>query len=162
MISTFIAEYYGVVQAILVVAAIACIILAGILVRVRRGRCLAAVLTGIGIAVVLALTLAPDVEPSPAVECTFQSVTPLGDERNIALFFLPALFAFIAVRRPVVVLLAGIGLSALIELVQSSVLIIGRRCDIDDWLANIIGGLIGVLIGLAALWLGRRGLTGDR
>lgn len=148
MISTFIAENYRLVQAILVVAAIACIVITALLLRARRGRRIAAVIAGAATVVVLALTLIPDKVPNDAVGCNFEPANFFGDEQNVALFFLPALFAFVAIRRPLVVLVAGIVLSALIETIQALSPVIGRRCDIDDWFANSLGVIAGVVVAL--------------
>ena len=162
MLSTFIIENFAVVRVVLVVALLATIVLAYFLARApRRGRRISVIITGVALAAVVGLTLTPDTYPLDVATCNFQSYTPFGDYLNIALFLLPAIFGVIATRKPLLVLAAGIGLSAFIELLQYLVPWFGRRCDVDDWLANSLGTLIGVAIGAAVLWVARRRTARD-
>ena len=73
---------------------------------------------------------------------------------NVVLFVAPVLLAAVAVRRALVAVLAGIALSAAIEVLQALVPAIGRSCDTSDWLCNSIGAVIGGLLAWPAL---RRG-----
>lgn len=147
MLSTFIIENYLFVRILLIVALIASVGVAVVLARSgKRGRVIAAVLSGIGVVVVIALTLTPDTYPLDAVTCNFVSYLPLWDVYNILLFLLPGVFAVVATRRPVIVLFSGILLSAVIEFVQYLNPVFGRRCDVDDWIANSVGMLVGVVI----------------
>lgn len=149
MLSTFIIENFAVVRVLLLVALIVAIAGVGLLVRLRSGRLIAAIIAGLALVVVLGLTLTPDTYPLDVTTCNLESQTPLGDYLNIFLFVVPALFAVVATRRPVIVLFSGILLSAVIEFVQFSNPAFGRRCDIDDWLANSFGTLLGVAIAWA-------------
>ena len=157
MLSTFIIENFAVVRVVLVIALIGTVVLAYFLARApRHGRRTAVIITGVALAAVIGLTLTPDTYPLDVATCNFQSNTPFGDYLNIALFLLPAIFGVIATRKPLLVLAVGIGFSAFIELIQYLVPWFGRRCDVDDWLANSLGTLIGVAIGAAVLWVARR------
>lgn len=75
---------------------------------------------------------------------------------NVVLFVAPALLLAVAARRPVLALLAGVGVSAAIELVQALVPAIGRSCDTTDWTSNTLGAAIGALLGWGALRWARR------
>jgi glycopeptide antibiotics resistance protein len=75
---------------------------------------------------------------------------------NVALFFPLVFFATLATRRPVLVLAAGTGLSAVIEAVQAALHDIGRSCDTNDWFMNTIGVVLGVLAAVATIALGNR------
>lgn len=162
MISTFLIENYALYRLILLVGAIVCVILAGILVWAGgKGRRIALAIAALSTLAALALTLSPDKYPLPAVMCALDPVYLYWDTSNVLLFALPALFAAIATRRPILVLAGGVVLSALIELVQAITPILGRRCDPSDWLANSIGTLAGVavavLLALIVRWIqGRR------
>lgn len=157
MLSTFIIEHYFVVRLLLVVAAVACVALAAVLTWTERvGRRIATAVAAIATVVVLLLTLTPDKYPNPASTCSFDPSYFYNDELNIVLFLLPALFAVVATRRPLVVLAGGIGLSALIELVQYLALALGRRCDVGDWLANSTGTLAGVIVAAVVMAIVRR------
>jgi hypothetical protein len=147
VISTFIIENYALVRVLLVIAAIACVALTAVLVRMGlRGRRIAGILAAVATVVVLGLTLTADKFPNPGVGCTFDGSTFYYDFYNIVLFFLPVLFATIWARRPQLVLLGGVGLSAVIETVQAFIPVLGRRCDLGDWLANSTGTVLAVLV----------------
>ncbi|MCU1404636.1 MAG: hypothetical protein JWQ43_939, partial [Glaciihabitans sp.] len=167
MISTFIIENYVLVRVILVVAAVAAVVLCALLVRAgRTGRRLSGVIAAVALVVVLGLTLAPDSEPTYGAGCYLQVDRFLNDEWNVILFLLPALFAVVAVRRPLLVLAGGLILSALIELVQLLTPMLGRLCDADDWLANGAGTVAGVLVAMIVAAIverfSRRGLISPR
>lgn len=72
---------------------------------------------------------------------------------NVVLFVAPVLFAVVATRRPLLVAVAGSGLSALVETVQALVPALGRSCSTNDWLSNSIGVVIGAVLGAVALRL---------
>ena len=156
MLSTFIIENYALVRLAMLIGLVIAIVMAALLVRAAHGRAIAAVIAGIGLAVVFGLTLTPDTYPLDAVTCNLESVTPFGDYFNILLFLLPAIFAVVATRKPVIVAASGLLLSAVIELVQYLNPVFGRRCDIDDWLANGAGTVIGVLIAVAVIQIVKR------
>jgi VanZ family protein len=70
---------------------------------------------------------------------------------NILLFVAPVLLAGVATRRPVLVMVAGSGLSVVVEVCQAAVPALGRSCDSGDWVNNTIGTVIGALLALLAL-----------
>jgi MFS family permease len=116
-------------------------------------------LTGLTLIPVIALTLVP-VRRELYDVCTVQWSLPSFDRvelmANVVLFVLPVLFASVASRRPLLMLLAGSVLSVLIEVFQALVPAIGRSCDTTDWLSNTIGAAIGAVLALVALRLARR------
>jgi membrane-associated protease RseP (regulator of RpoE activity) len=140
---------------LLVVVALAAVVVAVVLASGGRGgRAAAGGLTIVGLALVGGLTLSR-VTGLPGNGCATDPGAPLDDLPNVALFFVPLLFAVVATRRPVLVLFAGPALSAAIEWVQDVVPSLGRRCDVDDLLANSAGAVAAVLVGSAIL-----GVTG--
>ncbi len=154
MISTFIAEHQTLLAVLVVGALVLAVALAGALVRAGEGgRRLSAALTGLGLLAVVGLTLVPDGAAAADVRCNLDPVYFLHDHENMLLFLLPALFAVVALRRPVVVLAAGVALSLAIEAAQAAVPAVGRRCDVDDWLANGLGTLVGVVVATALVRL---------
>lgn len=158
MISTFMAENFLLTRVILAVGFVVAVAVAIVLARSgARGRRVATVIAAVAGILVVALTFSPDPTgvQSEAV-CNLSPYSFAFDALNMALFLLPALFAVVASRRAALVALGVPVVSALIEIVQFLSPALGRRCDVDDWLANLIGGLAGVLIGVVALWLARR------
>jgi glycopeptide antibiotics resistance protein len=157
MLSTFIIENFLLVRIALIVGALVCVALAAVLGWIgRTGQRIATGIAAVAAVAVVLLTLTPDKYAIPAVTCSFDPSFFYNDEFNIVLFLLPVLFAVVATRRPVVVLAGGIGLSAIIEVVQSLTLALGRRCDVGDWLANSTGTAIGVLIAVVVMAVIRR------
>lgn len=135
------------VRQLLVLASVASVVLAAVLAGgARTERALATVLAVGGVLVIAGLTLSP-VRGLPGDGCATRPDAPLDDVPNIALFFVPMLFLVVASRLPLLVLLAGPTLSATIELVQDVVPSLGRRCDVDDLLANSAGVVAAVLVG---------------
>jgi len=152
MISTFLAEYPLLVRAVLLALSVLVLVVAVLLVRAgRRGRPIAWVLAAAAGGAILLLTLTPDGSRSAPVACNFVPYMFYRDEANMALFFVPALFATVASRRPLLVLAAAAALSAAIEGVQR-LTATNRRCDIDDWLANSMGGVAGVIAACLVIW----------
>lgn len=158
MISTFLAENFVLTRIVLTAILVLAVVGAFVLARATSpGRTIAAVLALVGGVLVLVLTFSPDVAAAQGdAVCNLTPRSFISDALNMGLFMLPALFAVIASRRVWVVALAVPVGSALIELVQYLTPAFGRRCDIDDWLANLIGGLIGVVLGVIALRAPRR------
>jgi glycopeptide antibiotics resistance protein len=111
-------------------------------------------LTGLSLLPVVLLTLIP-VDGALVARCAIQWALPTPGRvelmANVVLFVAPVLLAGLATRRPVLMLLAGSGLSAIVEVFQAVVTAIGRSCDTNDWLSNTIGSAIGA--GLAILTL---------
>lgn len=157
MITTLLVEHSALVPVLLLLVAIAC---GGVGWWVLRHRG-AWVLAGLSLVPVLALTLIPaGGNRLDHVLCVVQfSVPTLGSVEllaNVALFLPPAFFATLATRRPLVVLAAGVGLSAAIEALQAVVFAIGRACDTNDWMMNTIGVVVGVLLALGTVRLSSR------
>ena len=152
LISTFIIENYFLVRLVLVIAAILFVVIAALLVRAgRRGKRIATVIAAVGVVAVLGLTLVPDTYPMAGVTCSFDPSEFYRDSFNVMLFLLPAIFAVIAVRHPLLVFASGVALSAVIEVIQALSPVLGRRCDIGDWLANSTGTAIGVLLAVGVI-----------
>jgi hypothetical protein len=161
MISTFLAEHATVVPAALLLITLLCVGVGYAIVRNRRyGKRGAWALAGLSVLVVFALTLSPSSGPGlEHVGCTVQLVVPtqLGVEglANVALFFPPVFFAALATRRPLLMLVAGSGLSAAIEVLQALAPALGRACDTNDWMTNTIGSVGGGLLAGGTIALAR-------
>ena len=152
MISTFVAENYVLVRIVIAIAVALSIALAVVLARSGvTGRTIAGALSGVALLVVLGLTFAPDKYPVAAIGCNLEAQSFYTDYLNVALFYLPVLFAVIATRSPWIVLAFGIGMSAAIEAIQAVLPVLGRRCDLNDWATNSLGTLIGVLVGFVVI-----------
>lgn len=152
MITTLLVEHSALVPLLLLLVALACVGVGWLVLR-HRG---AWVLAGLSLVPVLALTLIPaGGNRLDHVLCVVQfSVPTLGSVEllaNVALFLPPAFFATLATRRPLMVLAAGVALSAAIEALQAVVFAIGRACDTNDWMMNTIGVAVGVLLALGTV-----------
>ncbi|XTZ16517.1 VanZ family protein [Micromonospora echinospora] len=113
-------------------------------------------LTGASLLPLALLTLTPQ-DRELFARCQVQWALPTltGPESmaNILLFAAPVLLAGMATRRPLLIMIAGSGLSAAIEAFQAAVPALGRSCDSDDWMNNTIGSILGALLALLALAL---------
>jgi VanZ family protein len=113
-------------------------------------------MAGLSLLPVAVLTFVP-VDRVPYERCTVQWALPTPSRvelmANVVLFVAPVLFAAVALRNPALALLAGSGLSVMLEAVQALVPAIGRSCDTTDWLSNTIGALVGAALGWIALRL---------
>jgi len=120
---------------------------------------LAWLLTGLTLLPVAALTLVP-VRRELYDVCTVQWSLPTFGRvelmANVVLFVLPVLFAGVASKKPLLMLLAASALSIVIEVFQALVPVIGRSCDTNDWLNNTIGAAVGAVLAIVALWLAKR------
>ena len=120
---------------------------------------LAWLLTGLTLLPVAALTLVP-VRRELYDVCTVQWSLPTFGRvelmANVVLFVLPVLFAGVASKKPLLMLLAASALSVVIEVFQALVPVIGRSCDTNDWLNNTIGAAVGAVLAIVALWLAKR------
>jgi hypothetical protein len=160
MITNFLLDNPVLVPVAFLLIAIFCAVAGHLLLRARRhGRRILWMLVVLSVAPVFALTLGP-VPGRTFVVCVVQFALPtLGSVEllaNVALFFPLVFFATLATRRPVLVLAAGTGLSAVIEAVQAALHDIGRSCDTNDWFMNTIGVALGVLAAVATIALGNR------
>jgi hypothetical protein len=144
---------FAVLIATVVLAPIAGVWLAG------RPRITAVLLTAATLGVV-ALTLYPDGAPYPTIACNvgLPYVNSIAAEStaNILLFVPIAFLAALLWRRPVAAVLGAVALSAVIELLQAVVPLIGRACDTSDWITNTIGAVIGGVLAAGALAWRRR------
>jgi hypothetical protein len=149
--------YAGLVLAILVCAGLGY----GLLRAGERGQRVSWVLAGLAVLPVLGLTLVPDFKGGELgpVQCAIQFGVPrlnILELANMALLFVPVFFAALAWRRPVAALLAGSGLSVLVETIQALVPALHRACDTDDWVINTLGAAAGALAALALIAIARR------
>lgn len=117
-------------------------------------------------AVMTALTLAPtsrELKVGCAAEWSLPTLGAVELIANLVLFTPIVLLAGIATGRPILMIVAGSGLSALIEVMQAFIPALGRSCSTNDWLYNSLGALLGGLLAMAALWLAgkrrRRGVV---
>lgn len=108
--------------------------------------------SALGVAV---LTLYPEGDPHPGVTCTvaapYLSPTAVESIANIVLFMPVAFLAALRWRRPFAAVLGASALSAIIEVVQALVPVIGRACDTSDWITNTIGAVLGGVVAFGAL-----------
>ena len=75
---------------------------------------------------------------------------------NIILFVPLTLALTAATRRPWTAFLVGAGASAMIELLQFGVPMIGRSCTSTDWVANTVGAGLGAALASFGLLLADR------
>lgn len=120
-----------------------------------------AVLLCVATVAVVVLTLYPDGDPRPRVECAaglpYLAPTAVEPTANVLLFVPVSFLAGVLLRRPVVAVLGAVALSAVIELLQALVLVIGRACDTSDWITNAVGAVVGGVLAAGALaWQRRR------
>ena len=112
---------------------------------------------------ILGLTLYPDGDPSAdvgcAVELPYISATSVESLANIILFIPVVFFVGLKIRRPALAFGFGVALSAIIEILQGTVLGIGRACDTGDLVTNSIGAAIGATLSYVAI---RRTHRADR
>ncbi|WP_371494082.1 VanZ family protein [Kitasatospora sp. NBC_00374] len=113
------------------------------------------------LSLVLAATLYPLSPQAPAaMTCTVQRDVVgalLGDQglMNAAMFVPASFFLTVVSHRPLPVAAATAVLSGAIEVTQALVSGMGRACDSADLEANVVGALLGCLVG--RLWLRRAG-----
>ena len=159
MISTIVANLYGVLRPLLLVATVLFAVVGWwLLRRGQSGRRVLGVLALISVAVALVLALTPDTAASAPQFCAVQAqIFTAGslDLPNVMLLLPAALFTALWSRRLLPVFAAATGLSALIEVTQGA-LPLGRSCDTDDLIANTIGAGIGVLLAVVVSLLQRR------
>ena len=61
----------------------------------------------------------------------------------------------LATRRPLLMLVAGSGLSVAIDVLQAVVPALGRACDTNDWMMNTTGCVAGGLLAGGTIALAR-------
>jgi VanZ family protein len=150
MISTVLVEYAWAVPLVFLVLLLGCSILGVILLKMGvRGQRILGWLIVLNILAVLALTLIPNGRQSE-VFCTVQFARPsLGAVEslaNIIILFPAVYFLALLTRRPVLIVLLAFTFSAVIELTQAFIPIIGRACDTTDFEMNAIGAIAGTLL----------------
>ena len=160
MITNFLLDHSAIVPVVLLLVAVVCVGAGYVIVRRRHaGRALWALAT-VSLLPIVALTLVPTGLGLDEVACAVQFYVPtlgrLEMLANVALFVPPVYFATLATRRPLLIALAGVTLSAVIEAVQALVPAIGRACDTNDWAMNTGGVVLGVLLSTATIALTRR------
>lgn len=158
MITNFLLEHSALVPVALLLVALACAAVGYLVLRSRR---ITWTLLVLSVLPVFALTLVPSFDDWAAYEvCTVQfSVPSLGSVEllaNVALFIPPVFFAVLLTRRPLLMLVAGSALSAVIEAVQALIPGIGRACDTNDWMMNTFGTVVGVLLAVGTIRLAGR------
>ncbi|HEX6352845.1 VanZ family protein [Actinophytocola sp.] len=161
MISDFLLENSALMPVLLALTAVLCV---GVGYPLRRRHRVLWVLAALSMVPVLALTFGPG-SGRVFVVCvvqfslpTFGSVELLA---NVALLFPAVYFATLASRRPVLMLAAGVVLSAAIEVVQIFLPDIGRACDTNDWMMNSAGVIVAVLLARVTIALGSRQTSGQ-
>ena len=158
MISTFLAEHAPVVRVAFWLVVIVSLAVGWLLFRLRARTALF-VLAAIGLFGAVALTMTPNGPRSGGVDCTvafsvpFQGIETLA---NVAMLLPLSLFVGLATKRPLLALLGASGFSAVIELVQALMPVIGRACDTNDWFMNSVGAVVGSLGAFGILALDRR------
>ena len=156
MIADVLIQYKWAATAALVLFVVAGPFVGALLARHRR---VAWLLTGLTLLPVAALTLVPvrrQLFDVCAVQWTLPTFGRVELMANVVLFVLPVLFAGVASRKPLLMLLAGSALSVIIEVFQALVPAIGRSCDTNDWLSNTIGAAVGAGLAIIALQLAKR------
>ncbi|TCP43609.1 VanZ like protein [Tamaricihabitans halophyticus] len=117
-----------------------------------RSRITGALLT-LSILAVALFTLLP-ADRDLVVGCTVAwSLPTLGAVElmaNLVLFVPPVLLAGILTGRPGTMLLVASGASAVIEVIQAFLPVLGRSCATNDWLANTLGAALGAVLAVAA------------
>lgn len=156
MVATFLVEHAWAVPLVFLALVAGIVPLGMILLRTGRGgRHVTRGLGLLALLVVVPLTLLPEGEPSQ-IFCTVQFAWPSlrGVETlaNITLLLPATFFLTLLLRRPVLVAAAASAGSALIELVQAILPVIGRACDTTDWEMNTIGAALGAVLA----WLAHR------
>lgn len=119
-----------------------------------------AVLAGCSLALALALTVIRPLGHFPAGGlnplatlrlCTVGSLslTHIYEQLNVALFVPFAIFGTLATRRPALVMMSCMLVSALAEFVQGTTG--GGECQVRDIAHNTLGGVLGVLVAMVVL-----------
>ncbi|MCZ2805128.1 VanZ family protein [Modestobacter sp. VKM Ac-2983] len=163
MITDVLLDHAALVPVALLGVALGCVLLGSTLLRSRRaGPRVLGTLAVLSLLPVVALTLVPTgTSGVDAARCTVQfSLPTLGSVEllaNLALFVPPAFLGTLLSRRPLVVVTVAAAVSALIEVLQAVVPVLGRACDTTDWTMNTAGAVVGVLLAI-----GTRALAGRR
>ena len=158
MITNFLLDNSALVPAVFILIAVVCVGVGFLITRIRRCRQrILWVLVTLSVLPVVVLTLVPAAGRAGDSGCVVQfsvpTLTTVELLANVALFVPPVFFAALATRRPLLMLAAGAGGSAVIEAVQALVPALGRACDTNDWMMNTIGTVFAVLLASATTLL---------
>jgi hypothetical protein len=166
LISNFLIEYSWAVPGAFVVLVLGCV--AGGIVAMKLDRMGARILeVAAAISAVAALVLAftpTDFRAYGACELVFDwpRLAAVESFSNIALMPPLAFALTMRFRRPFIVIV-GISIgSALIELVQAMIPVIGRACDAGDWEMNSIGAVLGAGVAWSVYTIMGRTRAADR
>jgi glycopeptide antibiotics resistance protein len=161
MIAVFLIENPLLVPVLVLVIAIVCTGIGYLLHRARRLRTLWT-LTALSIVPVVALTLVPtptrrmDDIPLCTLDVTVPTLTSVEMVANVGLLFPLVYFAALVTRRPLLILAAGVTLSAGIETIQALVRSLGRACTTSDWAMNSAGAACAALLAGCTIALANR------
>jgi glycopeptide antibiotics resistance protein len=155
MLSTILVEYpWMTTVALVVLVVLSPFVGAWLVPRVRITR----VLLTVSIVALALLTLVPT-SRDLAVGCAKEWVLPTFGAvelmANLLLFAPVVLQAGVLTRRPLAAVLVASGASAVIEVVQAFVTVLGMSCSTNDWLSNTLGALLGAVLAAASLRLAR-------
>lgn len=120
MITNFLVDNSAMVPVVLLLVAVVCVCVGCVVVRWRYGCRILWALAMVSVLPIVALTLVPTSARVDEVVCAVQFYVPTLNRvevmANVALFVPPVYFATLATRRPLLVVLAGVALSARAEL----------------------------------------------
>jgi len=156
MITDLLLDHAAIVPGALAGIVAICLLVGHLLARTGRGRRALVGLSALTGLAVLALTLTPSGKSTSgeggcAVQFALPTSTTVELLANIVLFVPPVLFATLATRRPLTVVVLGSSASVGVEALQALLPAIGRACDTNDWFMNTVGVVVGVLLALGSL-----------
>jgi glycopeptide antibiotics resistance protein len=161
MIAAFLIENPLLVPVLVLLTASVCTGIGYLLLKGRRQRTLWT-LTALSVVPVVALTLVPtptrrmDDIPLCTPDFAVPTLTSVEMVANVALLFPLVYFAALATRRPLLMLAAGVALSAGIETLQALVRSLGRACTGNDWAMNSAGAAGAALLAGCTIALANR------
>jgi hypothetical protein len=161
VITTFLVNHASAVKVLFWVVLVALTAL-GWLAHRRQARRALVTLAAISALGAIVLTMTPAGDGGNGTFCTVQFSIPfqgIDTLANVALLFPLTLFAALLTNRPVSVVAAASGLSAVIELVQALLPDIGRACDTNDWFMNTVGAVLAGLLSAGIIAVDRRRLA---
>jgi hypothetical protein len=161
MIVVFLIENPLLVPVLVLVMAIICTGIGYLLLRACRQRTLRT-LTALSVVPVVALTLVPtptrrmDDIPLCTVDFNVPTLASVEMVANVGLLFPLVYFAALMTRRPLLMLAAGVAVSAGIEAIQALVRSLGRACATSDWVMNSAGAACAALLAGCTIALANR------
>ncbi|RSM85292.1 VanZ family protein [Kibdelosporangium aridum] len=151
MIAVFLIENPLLVPVLMLLMAIVCTGIGYLLLKARR-QWILWTLTALSVVPVVALTLVPTrtrrMDDIPFCTPDFHLPTLASVEMvaNVGLLFPLVYFSALLTRRPLLMLAAGVALSAGIETLQALVRSLGRACTTGDWAMNSAGATCAALL----------------